>query len=65
MNKINRLIQLLQRKSGATSMEIVSAIGTVAPHSRMAELKRKGYTITKKPIKGKTYHRYYITKGTN
>lgn len=63
MNKINRLIQLLQRKNGATSMEIVAAIGTVSPHSRLSDLKKKGYTILKKPIPGKTYHRYYITKG--
>lgn len=64
--KIKKLTQLLQRKTGATSMEIIDAIGTVSPHSRLSDLKRKGWTITKKRVNGKTYHKYFGTppKGT-
>lgn len=64
--KIKKLTQLLQRKAGATSMEIIAAIGTVSPHSRLSDLKRKGWIITKKLVKGKTYHKYFgqAPKGT-
>ena len=64
--KIKKLTQLLQRKAGCTSMEIIAVIGTVSPHSRLSDLKRKGWTITKKRVKGKTYHKYFGTppKGT-
>jgi hypothetical protein len=41
------------------SMEIIDAIGTVSPHSRLSDLKRKGWTITKKLVQGKTYHKYF------
>jgi hypothetical protein len=57
--KIKKLTQLLQRKTGCTSMEIIDAIGTVSPHSRLSDLKKKGWTITKKLVQGKTYHKYF------
>jgi hypothetical protein len=64
--KIKKLTQLLQRKNGTTSMEIIDAIGTVSPHSRLSDLKRKGWTIKKTPVKNQTYNRYTGTppKGT-
>jgi len=37
MKQCKRLEQILKRKSGATSMEIIAAIGTVSPHSRMSD----------------------------
>lgn len=57
--KIKKLTQLLQRKHGATSMEIIDAIGTVSPHSRLSDLKKKGWTITKRQVPNKTYHKYF------
>jgi hypothetical protein len=63
MSQLEKLKKLLQRKQGATSMEIISIVGTVCPHKRMADLKEQGYTILKKPVLGKNYHRYFITKG--
>jgi hypothetical protein len=63
---IKKLTQLLQHKTGATSMEIIDAIGTVSPHSRLSGLKKKRWTITKKLVHGKTYHKYFgkPSKGT-
>lgn len=59
MTQYQRLGKLLTRKTGATAMEIVSTVGTVCPHKRMSELKDKGWTITKKPVTGANYHRYF------
>lgn len=59
MTQSKRLEQLLTRKRGVTSMEIIGAIGTVCPHKRMSELKARGWTITKQEIAGKSYHRYF------
>jgi hypothetical protein len=64
MTKMDKLKKLLQRKQGATSMDIIAAIGTVSPHSRLSNLKSQGYTILKKPVKGTNYNRYFIVKGT-
>ena len=61
MKQCKRLEQLLQRKSGATSMEIIAAIKTVSPHSRMTELKNKGWVIRRVPVRGRNYGRYYGT----
>jgi len=54
-----RLGKLLQRKRGATSMEIIDAVGTVSPHRRLFELKQRGWTIYKRPVLGTNYHRYF------
>lgn len=61
MKQCKRLEQILKRKSGATSMEIIAAIKTVSPHSRMTELKNKGWTIRRVPVRGRNYGRYYGT----
>ena len=61
MKQCKRLEQLLQRKAGCTSMEIIAAIKTVSPHSRLTELKRKGWAIKRVPVKGKTYGKYFGT----
>ncbi len=57
MTQLTRLKKLLRR--GATSMEICRAVETVSPHSRLSDLKREGWTITRKPIEGKNYGKYY------
>ena len=61
MKQCKRLEQILKRKSGATSMEIIAAIKTVSPHSRMTELKNKGWVIRRVPVRGRNYGRYYGT----
>ena len=61
MKQCKRLEQILKRKSGATSMEIIAAIGTVSPHSRMSELRNKGWVIRRVPVQGRTFGRYYGT----
>lgn len=55
------LAKLLSRKCGTTAMEIISRVGTVCPHRRMADLKAMGWTITKRRIPGKNYHAYFGT----
>ena len=55
------LSKLLSRKCGTTAMEIIQRVGTVCPHKRMSDLKARGWTITKKQVNGKNYHRYFGT----
>ena len=59
MTQPQRLAQMLLRKRGVTAMEIIRTICTVCPHKRMSDLKACGWTITKKQVSGKTYHRYF------
>jgi hypothetical protein len=53
------IARLLTRKRGCTAMEIISDAGTVCPHKRLSEMKDMGWTITRNPISGKTYGRYF------
>jgi len=53
------LSKILRRKAGVTAMEIMGIVGTVCPHKRMADLKAKGWHITKRKVPGKTYHKYF------
>lgn len=53
------LEKLLRRKDGVTSLEIIQQCGTVAPHRRLADLKARGWVITRKQIEGKNYGRYF------
>jgi hypothetical protein len=55
------LEKLLRRKAGVTSLEIIQKCGTVAPHRRLADLKAKGWRITRKPVPGRNYGTYYGT----
>jgi len=55
------LAKLLSRKCGTTALEIIQRVGTVCPHKRMSDLKELGWTITKKQVHGKRYHRYFGT----
>lgn len=59
MKQLDRLEKLLTRKRGATAMEICEAVGTVSPHRRLTELKRRGWNITRLPVEGRNYGRYY------
>ena len=40
-------------------MEIITLVGTVCPHKRLSDLKASGWVITKQPVAGKKYHRYF------
>lgn len=59
MTQHQALGKLLTRRKGVTAWEIIQLIGTVCPHKRMSDLKASGWTITKQPVAGETYHRYY------
>jgi hypothetical protein len=59
MTQYDKLARLLTRKKGATAMEIVEAVGTVAPHKRLSEMKGKGWAIWREQVPGKSYGRYY------
>ena len=54
-----RIGQLICRKMGATALELMHATASTCVHKRMSELKECGWTITKKQVSGKTYHRYF------
>lgn len=53
------IARLLRRKSGATAMDMVAAAGTVCPHKRMQELRKKGWYIWREKIAGQVYGRYF------
>lgn len=59
MTQYARIGKLLMRKRGATAMELSTVAGTVSCHSRLSEMKRKGWTITRKPIPGRSYGTYH------
>ena len=61
MTQAQRLGKLLTRKSGVTALEIIQQVGTVCPHKRLSDLKEQGWTITKREVTGKSYHRYFGT----
>jgi hypothetical protein len=54
-----RIGKLLQRKRGATSMEIIACGPTVSPHRRLADLKAQGWIITRVKVPGERYGRYH------
>jgi len=51
--------KLLQRKRGVTSFEIIMLGRTTSPHSRLSELERAGWTISRNQVKGEKYFRYF------
>lgn len=53
-----RLAKLLTRAKGCTAMEIAQVVGTVSPHSRLSELKARGWAIWREQISGKSYGIY-------
>ena len=55
----DRIARLLTRRRGATAMEVSQEAGTVSAHSRFSEMRRKGWTITRKPLQGKNYGTYH------
>ena len=59
MTQYDQLAKLLTRKRGATSLEIIQGAGTVSPHSRLAEMKARGWTIWRKALPGKTHGAYF------
>ena len=58
-SQYDRLERLLTRKTGATAMDIVQAVGTVCPHKRLSEMKARGWTITREQVKGRNFGRYF------
>ena len=60
--QLDKLTTMLTRSRGATSFEIIMGVGTVSPHKRLSELKERGWTITKRKVDGKNYHRYFGKK---
>lgn len=48
MTQMLKLIKLLTRKEGCTSVDIAKGLPSVTPHRRLSDLKDKGWTILKK-----------------
>lgn len=59
MTQYTRIATLLTRKRGVTALEIITGAGTVCPHKRLAEMKARGWVITRRQVAGKTYGRYF------
>ena len=65
MTQLEKLKKLLKRKKGATSLEIIQAVGTVSPSKRVSELRAKGLTVLKVQVAGKNYFRYFLKEQLN
>jgi hypothetical protein len=61
-SQYERIGKLLTRKTGATAMDIASVAGTVSPHSRLAEMKARGWHVTRRQVPGKSYGTYHGVK---
>ena len=59
MTQVSKLAKLLQRKQGCTMFEVCLVCSSVTPSRRLSDLRDIGWTITKKKIEGKNYHRFY------
>lgn len=59
MTQYDRIAKLLTRPRGATALEIIEVGGTVSPHSRLAEMKARGWLITRRQVPGKPYGAYF------
>lgn len=58
--QLDKLVEMLSKKEGATSAEIARRLPSVCPHRRITDLKKDGWTILKKqdgPLK-----RYWIVQ---
>lgn len=58
-SQTEKIARLIRRKCGATPAEMIAATFSTSVHSRMAELKARGWTITRKAIEGKNYGKYF------
>lgn len=61
MTQYTRIARLLTRNTGATAMALATMAGTVSPHSRLAEMRARGWTIWRETVPGETYGRYFGT----
>lgn len=54
-------LQLLEKLllKGCTSMDIIRVCRTTTPSRRIADLRDKGWTITKVKVAGKNYHMFF------
>ena len=59
MSQYDRIARLLTRKSGCTGLEIATVAPSVSPHSRLSEMKSRGWIIWREKIKGRAYGRYF------
>lgn len=59
MNQIRKVEKMLQRPQGCTMMELIKECATVSPSRRLSDLRDKGWTITKRKVAGKNYHRFF------
>lgn len=51
---------LLKRKRGATTLELMAASNSTCIHKRMSEMSHHmGWNIWREPIKGKSYGRFF------
>lgn len=50
---------LLKRKQGVTSMEMCDLLPTVTPSRRISDLREQGWIVTKKPVQGTNYFRFF------
>jgi hypothetical protein len=51
--------KLLQRKRGVTCLEMIEMAFTTTPTRRLSDLREMGWTITKKPVLGQHYFRFF------
>lgn len=51
--------ELISREGGATTMQMIQEARTTSPSKRVSELRDLGWEITKTPVVGTNYHRFF------
>lgn len=54
-----KLARLLTRRKGVTAWEISQEVGTTCPHKRLADMKTRGWLITRREVPGQKSGRYF------
>lgn len=51
--------RLIARKGGATPAELIEATMSTSVHSRLCEMRKRGWNIWRMELKGRRYGRYF------
>lgn len=59
MTQTQTIARLISRKRGATPAEMIAATFSTSVHSRMSELKARGWRIWREQVQGRNFGRYF------
>lgn len=53
------IAEMISRECGATTMQMIAEARTTSPSKRVSEPRDLGWEITKTPVDGTNYHRFF------